>query len=220
MINPGDAKKLADFCELNLDLTGSHYATPYHSLGPCILDCVYSLRAKYFASTVKVVERYAEAFMGSDAHAGGYTLNDFVNHINSVGGPSFFSDTVIHNRQKIANILKSDICLELANKLIKEGVQTKNDFASLSQKRAEEIIRSVKGLGDAAVNYLFMLAGDPTRCKPDVHIHKCIEDATGHSVTNSECQTLFTDAVALLRPTYHDLTVALLDGFVWNKYRV
>ena len=44
-----------------------------------------------------------------------------------------------------------------------------------------------------------MLAGDANRCKPDVHIHHCIKDACGCSIPNEECQTLFTDAVSILK---------------------
>ena len=81
-------------------------------------------------------------------------------------------------------------------------------------------MRQVKGIGDAAVNYIFMLAGDQNRCKPDVHIHHCIRDSIGHDVSNADCQTLLTEAVKELKVDNPNITVALLDGFIWNKYRV
>lgn len=220
MIYSGDEIKLANFCETNLALTSKHYAVPYQSLGPCILDCVYSLRAKYFAVTVKVVDRYAQAFMKGRAHDPGYSLTDFLRHIQSTGSKSNFASNILNNRQKISGRLKSEICYDLAERLVYNKIETKSDFANANPAFIESIIRGVKGLGNAAVNYLFMLAGDPNRCKPDVHIHHCIRDATGHDVSDSECQTLFTEAVKILKAKHPALTVALLDGIVWNKYRV
>ena len=81
------------------------------------------------------------------------------------------------------------------------------------------MIRSVKGIGDAGLHYLFMLAGDQDRCKPDVHIHHCIRDACGADVSNEECQTLLRGAVSLLKPQFPHLTIARLDSIIWQKYQ-
>ena len=74
----------------------------------------------------------------------------------------------------------------------------------------------MKGLGDARTNYLFMLAGDPDRCKPDVHIHRCVQDACGRDTRSEECQLLFAETVERLRPEYPHLTVRGLDGIIWK----
>ena len=63
-----------------------------------------------------------------------------------------------------------------------------------------------------------MLAGDPNRCKPDVHIHRSIKDAFGFDVSNDDCQIIFSQAVDLLKSKYPNLTVRLLDNIVWEKY--
>ncbi|MBP5467572.1 MAG: hypothetical protein J6Y43_08445 [Clostridia bacterium] len=219
-IAKGDVNKFVGYCQDNLDLSVKHYATPYGSLGPCVLDCIYSLRTKYFKVTVPVVERYGNAFMGGKVHDTSYSLSDFISHIKSSGGTRKFAENVLNNKQVLSGRLKSEICLELAEKLVEKGIETKKDFASFNQTALEQIIRQVKGVGDAAVNYMFMLAGDQNRCKPDVHIHHCIKDAIGRDVSNSDCQILFTEAVKILKKYYPRITVALLDGFVWEKYRV
>ena len=55
-------------------------------------------------------------------------------------------------------------------------MDTFDDFRYFEKETLLEIVlRSVKGMGDAGVNYMFMMAGDPNRCKPDVHIHRCIK---------------------------------------------
>ena len=81
-------------------------------------------------------------------------------------------------------------------------------------------IQSVKGIGPAGLNYLFMLAGDPDRCKPDVHIHRFIYDAIGVNVSDEQCQILLTDVVKLLKYEYPNLTVRSLDSIIWNKYQI
>ena len=58
-------KQFADYCDDNLDFS-SRIDYGYKSLSVCILDCVYSLRAKYYAITVPIVDRYAYAFMDGD----------------------------------------------------------------------------------------------------------------------------------------------------------
>ena len=48
------AMQFAQFCQTELDLTTqSDYG--YQSLSVCVLDCVYSLRAKYYSVTVPIV---------------------------------------------------------------------------------------------------------------------------------------------------------------------
>ena len=94
------------------------------------------------------------------------------------------------------------------------------DFQNFeSPELLEIVIRAVKGMGDAGTNYLFMLAGDPNRCKLDVHVHHCVLDACGEDISNEDCQILFTEAVVELSVDYLDLTVAKLDRIIWNKYQ-
>ncbi|MEA4822261.1 MAG: hypothetical protein VB122_08575 [Erysipelotrichales bacterium] len=213
--------KIVDFCKLNLDLNSVEYAEPYLSLNVCIIDCVYSLRAKYFQVTVPIVNRYAERFMSGNKLASGYTLNDLMNHIEKSGGTQAFASDILKNNQKLSGRLKSDICYELARKLRLLKIETIEDFNNFENTEILEItISSVKGIGPAGLNYLFMLAGDPDRCKPDVHIHRFIYDAIGENVTDEECQTLLTSAVKILKKEYRNITVRTLDSIIWNKYQI
>lgn len=125
------------------------------------------------------------------------------------------------NNQKLSGRLKSDICYELARKLRLLKIETIEDFNNFENTEILEItISSVKGIGPAGLNYLFMLAGDPDRCKPDVHIHRFIYDAIGENVTDEECQTLLTSAVKILKKEYRNITVRTLDSIIWNKYQI
>lgn len=115
---------------------------------------------------------------------------------------------------------KAEVCLQLAQYLSLLQIETLEDFRAFpSQELLEIVVRAVKGLGAAGTSYLFMLAGDENRCKPDVHIHHCIRDACGLDVSDESCQSLFADAVALLRPQYPQLTVRGLDSVIWRRYQ-
>ncbi len=193
----------------------------YHSLPICLIDCIYSLRAKYFAVTVPIVERYAKRFMRGNKYAAGDRLDDVFNHIQSCGGVQAFVDNTLKNHQKLgANIPKEEVFLALTNRLLALNIHTIEDFQQFKdQELLEREIRSIRGMGDAGVNYLFMLAGDPNRCKPDVHIHHCITDACGHDVSNEECQIILTEAVSILKRSNSGLTVRQLDGIIWQNYQ-
>ena len=211
-------KQFTDYCERTLQFD-KQVSYAYQSLPICIIDCVYSLRTKYDPTTLNIVKRYAKHYMNGDPNAPGETVSDLIAHIEEVGGPVPFATEVVENRQLSGNVLKSEICLQLARYLRYLHIETIEDFRQFeAQELLEIVIRAVKGLGDAGVNYLFMLAGDPNRCKPDVHIHHCIKDACGEDVSNEECQILFRDATEILKKKHPFLTVAKLDGIIWRKY--
>lgn len=46
--------KFVEFCKENIDLSQTSYAESYKSMSECLIDCVYSLRAKYFAVTIQL----------------------------------------------------------------------------------------------------------------------------------------------------------------------
>lgn len=212
------AEKLAQFCESNIELKPGEMRK-YHSLSVCVLECVYSLRAKYGSAT-HVVDRYAASYMDGSAASAGDTISMLLERIDKCGGPGLFADKVLKNHQKIRGISKADVCYQLAYYLRCLRIETIEDFRNYeSQELLEVVLRGVKGMGDAGVSYLFMLTGDPNRCKPDVHIHHCVRDACGMDMCNKDCQTLFTQAVELLQDRHKGLTVRDLDYAVWSHYR-
>ena len=214
------AERFAQYCESSFDLTAkSEY--DYQSLSVCIVDCVYSLNAKYYEHTVPVVKRYAREYMGGDSLAPGDTVSMLIQRMDEMGHPEFV-ERVLRNHQKLGGknkIPKEEVTYQLARYLRDLHIETIEDFRNFeSQEILEIVVRAVRGLGDAGVNYLFMLAGDPNRCKPDVHIHQCIQEVCGQDISDEACQELFADAVALLRRQHPDLTARNLDGIVWRAY--
>lgn len=215
-------EQFVTYVEANFKLIESE-TTHYQSLSACLVDCVYSLRAKYYAVTIPIVDRYASLYMNGSKTAAGDTVSMLVQHIEEIGGPKSFADQVLQNHQELgghAHIPKENVLYQLAKYLKLLHIDTIEEFREFeSPELLEIIIHAVKGMGDAGTNYLFMLAGDPNRCKPDVHIHHCIRDACGENVSNEECQILFRDAVKILKRSYPQLTVRSLDGIIWRKYQ-
>lgn len=189
----------------------------------CIIDCIYSLRVKYNSITKPIVNRYAAHYMNGDKNAPGDTVSMLIQHIEEAGGTKKFADDIVVDHHKLggkSSIPKEEVCYQLAKYLRYLHIDTIEDFQNFkSPELLEIVIRAVKGIGDAGANYLFMLTGNPNRCKPDVHIHHCIKDSCGCDISNEECQLLFTDAVHLLNEQYPNLTVRKLDGIIWRKYQ-
>lgn len=212
-------KQFVDYCENNLNIKEvMNYR--YKSLPICLIDCVYSLRAKYDSVTIRIVQRYADMYLNGDIYSDADTVSNFIQHMDEIGHQAF-ADNVVRNHQKLArNIPKEEVCYKLAQYLHYLHIENLEDFQKFeSSELLEIVIKSVKGIGDAGANYLFMLAGDDDRCKLDVHIHHCIKDACGCNISNKECQILFTDTVTIMKEKYPDLTVRMLDGIIWRKYQ-
>ena len=99
-----------NYCIKNFNLSGSLYAETYYSLPICLIDCAYSLRAKYFSVCIPVVKRYASTYMGNNRQSADDTLSEFIKHIDEAGGCSEFAENVLKNKQKLSGRLKSEIC--------------------------------------------------------------------------------------------------------------
>ena len=107
---------------------------------------------------------YADTYMGGNLYAGQDTLSDFITHIKEFSDCSEFAKTVLKNNQVLSGRNKSEVCYEIATKLHELlNMDTFDDFRNFEKEALLEIVlRSVRGMGDAGVNYMFMMAGDPT----------------------------------------------------------
>lgn len=213
-------EKFVEYCKKELDLT-KLIDYNYNSLPICIIDCVYSLRTKYEKTTRPIVQRYADWALNGDTQSAEDRISLFLQRIDEVGLQEF-RENIVDNRQKLGgvwSIPKEEVCYNLARYLKYINIETLENFQKFeSPEFLEIVIRAVKGIGDAGTNYLFMLAGDKDRCKPDVHVNHCIKDVCGCELDNDETQALFTDTVSVLKKDYPELTVSRLDGIIWRKY--
>ena len=216
-------EKFVDYCRRNYgeELSiADERSYCYKSLPICIVDCVYSLRARYNSVTVPIVERYANTFLGGDKTSTS-DADNLTNFIKNLTTPSLesFADNIAKNHQILGRVPKEKVCLDIAKKLQNLGIETFGDFQNYpSKEELAETIISVKGMGNAGVNYLFMLTGDDNKSKPDVHIHHCITEACGEDVSDKECQEIIKEASHILKQDYPDLTVRKLDGVIWRDF--
>lgn len=209
----------SNYCEKTFDFDVLGLPNNYKSLPMCIIDDVFSLQANYDVVVKRVTEWYARDFLNGDRYAQGHTLSEFMNNVDASPNTQDFTDKHLGRNNKSCNRLKIELCYELARKLKCLGIETLEDFRSYEYPDVIEImIRSVKGLSDQAVNYLFMLAGDSSRVKVDTHINKCVVEVFGRTLSNNETQDLFTRAVKLLNEKHPKLTVSRLDNIIWTYY--
>ena len=83
-------KEFVDFCRKEF-VFDDEISYDYHSLSLCIIDCVYSLRAQYYSTTVPVVNRYAAHYLGNDKSSSSDTVTALITNIQNAGGPVLFA---------------------------------------------------------------------------------------------------------------------------------
>ena len=89
-------RKFVEYCKRSFNLE-EYSDDNYQSLSVCIIDCVYSLRAKYYSVTVPIVDRYAANYLNGNRYNPGDTVSMLIQHIEESGGPSQFADKVLKN---------------------------------------------------------------------------------------------------------------------------
>lgn len=211
------AKQFAEVCEREIQDWSMGVEYNYKSLSVCIIDCIYSLRVKYNAVVVPIINRYAEKYLDGKAAEGVEKCSDLIKHINDVGTEKFAND-ILMNGTFSGGILKSVVVRDLATKFVELEIESISDFRNYTDEAGlMRAMLSVKGVGDAAANYMFMLAGDPSKCKPDVHIRRFVENACGQNISDAKIQELFTETVKILSKKHPGLTVRMLDGIIWRQ---
>lgn len=213
-----EATKLMNYIKEVIGITQPEMPNYYRCLPVCIIDDIFSLQAHYETMTFPVVKRFADYFLNGEIYTDNYSIDAFINDLDNAGLENVRLN-ILKNSQKTGGRRKIEVCYEVAKKLQKMQIQTMKDFSEYPDKEyLTYSLRSIKGVGDAAINYLFMMAGDNFRVKPDIHIHHCIRDAIGRDVSNEVCQILFKEVSEHLMKELSYATPRFLDGIVWNYY--
>jgi hypothetical protein len=229
---------IADYCRQVLKLSGVRLSDPYFymSLTLCIIDAVFSIRARY-ETTMSTVERYCDYFKLKRYRANKDSLptiseqqsvGDFIRSVESKG-VDYFTDNVFRNRQRTSSrngILKSEAVLRFAAVLRGHDVNYFQDIHKiLSDNRFEGDIRKIPGQKSGiSLKYFFMLAGSDDIIKPDMHIINFLKDAfrnknIDRQVSLNDAQVLLSGATRILRIDYPHLTPRLLDNIIWSYQR-
>lgn len=146
-------EKIVQYGKGLLDIQDSSTPPEYQSLSVCLIESVYSLRAKYYSVVLPIVEQYADKYLCRDKYAADDSLEDFMPHVSQAGGCECFADTILMNRQKLSGRNKTGICYEIADKLSRLlEINTLEDFQSYDTPELLDIVlRSVNGFGDAGI---------------------------------------------------------------------
>lgn len=212
-----EANLLKGFIVNNIGLQEIVLPNYYHSLAVCILDDIYSLNARY-ASALNAVKRYANHYLNGDLYTADYSIDQFVQDLEQDGLDNII-ENIVKNRQMIGKRRKLYVCYDVAKLLQKLNIQTLDDFHNYHDlDYLDYSLRKIKGIGNAAIDYLFMMVGDDDRVKPDIHIHRCIRDAIGYEVSDEMCQILFKEVSDNLIKSNPKATPRFLDGIVWQYY--
>ena len=213
-----EAKKLLKHIVDNIGIKKPSMPNYYHSLPICILDDIFSLQSKYETITFPTVKKYADYFLNGDLYTSNYSIDSFIADLEKEGLVNIMT-AIIKNKQCIGGRRKIDVVYDVAKKLQTLKIQTFDDFNNYYDKDyLTYSLRQIKGVGDAAIDYLFMMVGDNNRVKPDIHIHRCVKDAIGYDVSNDKCQSLFKEVSDALIKDIPFATPRYLDGLVWTFY--
>lgn len=232
-------KVIADYCLRVLDLAEARLSKSYFymSLPLCIIDAVFSIRARY-ETTMSTVERYCDFVKLTRYRANRERLpeiyeqqsvSDFLRSLKSED-VEYFAVNVFKNRQRTSTrngILKSEAVLRFSSVLESYDVNYFQDMHKiLSNDRFEEAIRKIPGQRSGiSLKYFFMLAGSDDLIKPDMHIINFLKDAfqemgIDSPISLEDAQILLSGASDILqRVGYTHLTPRLLDYTIWSYQR-
>lgn len=173
-----------------------------------IIECVLSLRAKFFAVVVPRVTRFAVTYPDVASSL------DLSEAIQGAGGPHSFMKTCLnYNSEKrghtlygVANYLHAQQQRFSGNTEISRLEVWAKSAAPDGHRQA-----GVRGFGLAGFQYMRMLFGADTT-KPDVHVVTYIANALDRAVTPHEAWRLL-EAVG----TQTGIAVRQYDAFIWTK---
>lgn len=233
-----DVRLVADYCQRVLNLKEAKISDSYFysSVTLCIIDAVFSIRAKY-ETTMNTVARYCDYSNltkyrtnreGLPEIYEQQSVTDLIQLMKS-GGVDFFTDKVFKNRQRTSStngILKSEAVLKFASVIGDYNVNYFQDMHKiLSNNRFEEAIRKIPGQRSGiSLKYFFMLAGSDDLIKPDVHIINFLkkvfrEKGIDRTISLEDAQALLSGASDILRLGYTNLNPRLLDNIIWSYQR-
>jgi hypothetical protein len=234
---PADLKaqtaRIAAACEQELALHDARLGDEYfyQSLPLCVIDAVYSIRAKYPA-VQNVVKRYCDHFGLQEFRNSRDqvpSLNDqeplsaLVERMSTLGIRQFATG-IFKNRQPTSSrngILKSEAVFRYATALTDEGVNFLQDVPpKVSDSNLEAKLRRIPGQASGiSISYFFMLAGTEDLIKPDRMIGRFLKRHLGYEPSPSEAQSLISGACEILRTKYSHSTPRLLDYVIWSRER-
>ena len=197
--------------------------TPYKSIVFCVIDAIFSIRAKYNPTTINVVERTAKAF-GLTSRFDDCTVSDFTHKYRHTSVDDLATG-VFKNKQRTSSsngILKAEAVKEALMMFNRIGINTIDDFNDTEKKSlVESKWHQIKGQSSGVTwRYLCMLAGDQNEFKDDTHIYNFFIHKLGYSIRFSndyeQLKKAFIIELAKVNRRFPGITIAVLDHMIWK----
>jgi len=231
-----DEDRLMRHVRRTIDLSAAKGAPSYWaSLPLCIIDSVFSIRAKYNEVVYPLVIRWCVS-CGWDKEtptkpAGDLrpTVADFIDVVEARLSRGISYAELFGNRQRTSSrsgILKAEAVHRFAQALVDCGVNTFKDLSNSENLEAAEVkVKQIPGQGSGITfTYFLMLAGDDDLVKADTHVRRFASDALcvdwNHLVSRERVSKLVRQAAASLKTDYPGLTASRLDYAIWSHQRL
>jgi hypothetical protein len=200
--------------------TAAEYGYP--NLPLCLVDAVFSLREPYSQVRCTVVRfgRYWDANFGPPrAKSPELRLSTFTRVAEIIPAEQLARDMFqdAHKAPGCRGLLKAAVVVDLAQRLCGAGIETREDVLMDEHQTAlHKAVTNTKGIGPVGLRYLRMLCGDEHEAKPDVWIHRFLEeDVLTRSVSEDEAVGLLRAATEIIRADVPWLTLRAVDHAVW-----
>lgn len=227
----GEVKKLAAFCEKNLDIASSSLGDEYGypNVPLCVIDAVYSIGIRY-TTTRNVVKRFCDYFkipmtcaVFPPPQKEQLSVSEFVSMFEGRSIQNM-TDAVFQNKNRTSpksGILKSDAVFQFSKILKEFSIEYLQDVEKiLGLPEFETAIKNIPGQGSGlSLRYFYMLAGEKNYIKPDRMILRFIEEVIGKDVGLDEATELIVESCELLKEKYPQITPRFLDNLIWNYQR-
>ena len=196
---------------------------PYKSIVFCVIDAIFSIRAKYNPTTINVLERTANA-LGLKSRFDECSVTYFLKTYGNTSGDEL-ATKVFSNRQRTSSshgVLKAQAVKDALMMLNSLGINNIQDFNEPKMRVSiESHWLQIKGQSSGVTwRYLCMLAGDQNEFKDDTHIYNFFINKLGYLLRPGndyeKLKRAFIVEHAKVIGRFTGITVAVLDHMIWK----
>jgi hypothetical protein len=232
-----DVDRLVRHIQAKIDLAKAAEGPPSYwaSLPLCIIDSVFSIRAKY-PGVVRVVNRWRKSqdppwqgkISSKPAGDAGPTVREFLDIIDLRLSRGLTYAQLFGNLQRTSarsGILKAEAAHLFAKALLDSGINTFADVRDRTKlEAAEKRVKAIRGQGSGITfKYLLMQAGEDDYVKADTHLRRFVSDALcvdwKRLVSSERTEELVREAAGRIKRDHPKLTPVGLDFAIWNYQR-
>ena len=202
------------------------YPDGFRDSGLAVVSAVFSIQAKDEAVR-KVVDHFAQrqgvtsaALRGPDREPDAYSVARLAEDLAGLSEDRLTGD-VFGNLSKSARAdrTKAALVQEVARKLVDAGVASRDDVAMSPSgeqyERQKKAWTGVHGLGFVTFEYFRLLCGAET-AKPDIMIHRWLDEALGRQVDNKTALEMIKNLAAELSHTWDvEVSPRAVDHTIW-----